>query len=206
MNAVVRPLTDCRQSATPSREDVEAAFRSTLRWIGEDPDRDGLRETPARVARAFQEYFSGYGQDPEEVLQMTFEEIDGYDEMVVLRGIPFQSHCEHHIAPIIGRAWVAYVPNQRVVGISKLARVVDAYAKRLQIQERLTAQIANTIEHVLKPKGIGVVIKAVHHCMTDRGINKQGTDLVTSRMLGCFRENAMTRQEFLSMVHSDHER
>jgi len=206
MNAVVRPLIDCRPSATPSREDVEAAFRSALAWIGEDPDRDGLRETPARVARAFQEYFSGYGQDPEEILQKTFEEIDGYDEMVVLRGIPLQSHCEHHIAPIIGRAWVAYVPNERVVGISKLARVVDAYAKRLQIQERLTAQIANTIEHVLKPKGIGVVIKAVHHCMTDRGINKQGTDLVTSRMLGCFRENAMTRQEFLSMVHSDHER
>lgn len=206
MNVVVRPLIDCRPRATQSREDVEAAFRSALAWIGENPDRDGLRETPARVARAFQEYFSGYGQDPEQILQKTFEEIDGYDEMVVLRGIPFQSHCEHHIAPIIGRAWVAYVPNERVVGISKLARVVDAYAKRLQIQERLTAQIANTIEHVLKPKGVGVVIKAVHHCMTDRGINKQGTDLVTSRMLGCLRENAMTRQEFLSMVHSDHER
>ena len=205
MNAVVRPLSNCRQNATPSRDEVEAAFRFVLGWMGEDPDRDGLRETPARVARAFQEYFSGYGQDPGEILQKTFEEVEGYDEMVVLRGIPFQSHCEHHIAPIIGHAWVAYVPNQRVVGISKLARVVEAYAKRLQIQERLTAQIANTIEQALKPKGIGVVIKATHHCMTDRGINKQGTDLVTSRMLGCFRENAMTRHEFLSMVHSGRE-
>jgi len=211
MNALVRPLSHSgrsdpvRQSINLSQEDVEAAFRSVLLWIGEDADRDGLRETPARMARAFQEYFSGYGQDPEQILQKTFEEIDGYDEMVVLRGIPFQSHCEHHVAPIIGRAWVAYVPNARVVGISKLARVVEAYAKRLQIQERMTAQVANTIEHVLKPKGIGVVIKATHHCMTTRGINKQGTDLVTSRMLGCFRENPMTRHEFLSMVHSSHE-
>ena len=211
MNAVVRPLSPSgrpnpgRQSENPSQENVEAAFRTFLHWIGEDPDRDGLRETPARVARAFQEYFCGYGQDPEQILQKTFEETDGYDEMVVLRGIPFQSHCEHHVAPIIGRAWVAYVPNARVVGISKLARVVEAYAKRLQIQERLTAQVANTIEHVLKPKGIGVVIKATHHCMTTRGINKQGADLVTSRMLGCFRENPMTRQEFLSMVHSNHD-
>jgi GTP cyclohydrolase I len=211
MNALVRPLSHSgrsdpvRRGINLSQEDVEAAFRSVLLWIGEDPDRDGLRETPTRMARAFQEYFSGYGQDPEQILQKTFEEIDGYDEMVVLRGIPFQSHCEHHVAPIIGRAWVAYVPNKRVVGISKLARIVEAYAKRLQIQERLTAQIANTIEHVLKPKGIGVVIKATHHCMSTRGINKQGTDLVTSRMLGCFRENPMTRQEFLSIVHSSHD-
>jgi len=211
MNAVIHPLSHSgrpnpgRQGENPSQENVEAAFRTFLHWIGEDPDRDGLRETPARVARAFQEYFCGYGQDPEQILQKTFEETDGYDEMVVLKGIPFQSHCEHHVAPIIGRAWVAYVPNARVVGISKLARVVEAYAKRLQIQERLTAQVANTIEHVLKPKGIGVVIKATHHCMTTRGINKQGTDLVTSRMLGCFRENPMTRQEFLSMVHSNHD-
>jgi GTP cyclohydrolase I len=198
MNAVIRPLNHSgrpnpgRQSENPSQENVEAAFRTVLHWIGEDPDRDGLRETPARVARAFQEHFCGYTQDPEQILQKTFEETDGYDEMVVLKGIPFQSHCEHHVAPIIGRAWVAYVPNARVVGISKLARVVEAYAKRLQIQERLTAQVANTIEHV-------------HHCMTTRGINKQGTDLVTSRMLGCFRENPMTRQEFLSMVHSNHD-
>jgi GTP cyclohydrolase I len=166
----------------------------------------GLRETPARLVRAFQEYFSGYGEDPEQILQKTFEEIEGYDEMVVLRGVRFESHCEHHVAPIIGRAWVGYVPNQRVVGISKLARVVDAFAKRLQIQERLTAQIANTIEHVLKPQGVAVVIKATHHCMSMRGIHKQGSDLVTSRMLGCFRDNAMTRQEFLSMTHSSVER
>ena len=144
---------------------------------------------------------TGYGQDPEQVLRKTFEEIDGYDEMVVLRGIPFQSHCEHHMAPIVGQARVAYVPDQRVVGVSKLARVVESYAGRLQIQERLTAQIANTIEKVLQPKGVGVVVKAVHHCMSTRGINKQGTDLVTSRMLGCFRQDPMTRQEFLSMVH-----
>ena len=207
MNALVRPLSHSgrsdpvRQSINLSQEDVEAAFRSVLLWIGEDADRDGLRETPARMARAFQEYFSGYGQDPEQILQKTVEEIDGYDEMVVLRGIPFQSHCEHHMAPIIGQAWVAYVPDQRVVGISKLARVVESYARRLQIQERLTAQIANTIEKVLQPRGVGVVIKAVHHCMSTRGINKQGTDLVTSRMLGCFRQDPMTRQEFLSMVH-----
>ena len=182
--------------------EIEQAFRGVLRWIGEDPDRDGLRETPARLVRAYREYFCGYEQDPEQILQKTFEEIEGYDEMVLLRGIPFQSHCEHHLAPIIGRAWVAYVPNERVVGISKLARVVEAYAKRLQIQERLTAQIANCIEQVLKPKGTGVVIKATHHCMTSRGVNKQGTDLVTSRMLGCFRDNPMTRQELMSMVHS----
>ena len=186
----------------PSQLEVEQAFRGVLRWIGEDPDRDGLRETPARLVRAYREYFCGYEQDPEQILQKTFEEIDGYDEMVLLRAIPFQSHCEHHVAPIIGRAWVAYVPNERVVGISKLSRVVEAYAKRLQIQERLTAQIANCIELVLKPKGTGVVIKATHHCMTSRGINKQGTELVTSRMLGCFRDNPMTRQELMSMVHS----
>ncbi|MGA2126441.1 MAG: GTP cyclohydrolase I FolE [Xanthobacteraceae bacterium] len=208
MTAIIRPIAQPARpaadspSAKPCQADIEAAFRTVLHWIGEDPDRDGLRETPARVARAFQEHFSGYRQDPEQILHKTFEETDGYDEMVVLRGIPFHSHCEHHVAPIIGRAWVAYVPNQRVVGISKLARVVEAYAKRLQIQERLTAQIANTIERVLEPKGVGVVIEATHHCMTTRGINKQGTDLVTSRMLGCFRENPMTRQEFLAMVHA----
>ena len=148
------------------------------------------------------EYFSGYRQDPEQILRKTFEETDGYDEMVVLRGIPFESHCEHHVAPIIGRAWVAYVPDRRVVGISKLARVVEAYAHRLQIQERLTAQVANAIDQVLKPQGVGVVIKAAHQCMSSRGVHMHGTDMVTSRMLGCFRENPMTRQEFMSMVHS----
>jgi len=210
MNALVHPLTRFRPSETDSQisalsdADVEAAIRTILLWIGEDPERDGLRETPSRLIRAFQEYFSGYGQDPSRILMKTFEETDGYDEMVVLRRIPFQSHCEHHFAPIIGHAWVAYVPSQRVVGISKLARLVEAYAKRLQIQERMTAQIANTIEAVLKPQGVGVMIKATHHCMTARGIKKEGSDLVTSRMLGCFRDNAMTRQEFLSMVHADH--
>jgi GTP cyclohydrolase I len=190
----------------PSQQEIEHAFRSILCWIGENPDRDGLRETPARLVRAFQEYFAGYGQDPEQILQKTFEEVDGYDEMVVLRGISFESHCEHHVAPIVGRVWVAYVPDRRVVGISKLARVVEAYAKRLQIQERLTAQIANIIDHVLQPRGVAVVLKAKHHCMMSRGIHKQGTDLVTSRMLGCFRDNAMSRQEFLSMVNADIER
>ena len=209
MNALVHPIArlntydEDRQTNAMSEADVEAAIRTILLWIGEDPNRDGLRETPARLMRAFQEYFSGYGQDPGRILMKTFEETDGYDEMVVLRRIPFQSHCEHHFAPIIGHAWVAYVPSQRVVGISKLARLVEAFAKRLQIQERMTAQIANTIEAVLKPQGVGVVIKATHHCMTARGIKKEGSDLVTSRMLGCFRDNAMTRQEFLSMVNAD---
>lgn len=190
------------QDATPTQAEIEKSFRDALRWIGDDPDRDGLRETPARLARAFREYFSGYGQDPAQILQKTFDETGGYEEMVVLRGIPFQSHCEHHVAPIVGRAWVAYVPDRRVVGISKLARVVQAYAKRLQIQERLTAVIADTIEQVLKPQCVAVVIKATHHCMSSRGVHMYGTDMVTSRMLGCFRDNATTRQEFLSMVHS----
>ena len=207
MNALLAQMgqirgTDYRKLAI-SEADVETALRTVLTWIGEDPDRDGLRETPARVVRAFQEHFSGYGQDPERILKKTFEEIDGYDEMVVLRHIPFQSHCEHHMAPFIGHAWVAYVPDRRVVGISKLARVVEAYAKRLQIQERMTAQIANTVEAVLKPQGVGVVLKATHHCMTARGVKKHGTDLVTSRMLGCFRDNPMTRQEFLSTVRAE---
>lgn len=203
MNEIVRlDRNSDLQDATPTRADIEKSLRDVLRWIGEDPDRDGLRETPARLARAFQEYFSGYGQDPAQILQKTFDETGGYDEMVVLRGIPFQSHCEHHVAPIIGRAWVAYVPDRRVVGISKLARVVQAYAKRLQIQERLTAAIADTIDQVLKPQGVAVVIKATHHCMSSRGVHMHGTDMVTSRMLGCFRDNAMTRQEFLSTVHS----
>jgi GTP cyclohydrolase I len=177
--------------------------RTLLSWVGEDPNRDGLRETPARVVQAFEEYFSGYQDEPEKILQKTFEETEGYDEMVVLRGIPFYSHCEHHLAPITGHAWVAYVPNQGVVGISKLARVVDAYARRLQIQERLTSQIATAIQNTLKPQGVAVMLKATHHCMTTRGIKKSGTSLVTSRMLGCFRDNPMTRQEFLAMVQAD---
>ncbi len=184
----------------PSRAQVEEALRTLIRWTGDNPDRDGLKETPARVARAFEEYFAGYRQDPARILEKTFEEIEGYDEMIVLRGVRFESHCEHHLAPIIGRAWIAYVPRGRVVGISKLARLVEAYARRLQIQEKMTAQIANTISEVLKPEGVGVIIKATHHCMTTRGVHKPDSDLVTSRMLGCFRENPLTRQEFLSMV------
>ena len=187
-------------SDRPDRTEVEAAIRTLIKWTGDDPDRDGLAETPSRVARAFEEYFSGYSQDPVEILQKTFEEIEGYDEMIALRAIRFESHCEHHMAPIIGQAWVAYVPNGRVVGISKLARVVEVYARRLQIQEKMTAQIANTINDVLKPQGVGVIIKASHHCMTTRGVNKPDSDLVTSRMLGCFRDNPLTRQEFLSMA------
>ncbi|MGE0626406.1 MAG: GTP cyclohydrolase I FolE [Hyphomicrobiaceae bacterium] len=187
----------------PSRKDVEDAFRTILRWTGDDPSRDGLRETPARLARAFEEYFAGYAHDPVAILQKTFEETDGYDEMIVLRGIPFESHCEHHLAPIIGRAWVGYIPIGRVVGISKLARVVEAYAKRLQIQEKMTAQIANIINDILKPAGVGVVIKATHHCMTTRGIHKPGSEMVTSRLLGCFRDDPRTRSEFLAVVSSD---
>ena len=190
----------------PARSEVEAAFKTIIRWTGDDPARDGLKETPARVTRAFEEFFKGYGEDPEAMLRKTFEEIEGYDEMIVLRGIRFESHCEHHMAPIIGRAWVAYIPKGpkgRVVGISKLARVVDSYAKRLQIQEKMTAQIANTIQKVLEPEGVAVVIKAEHHCMTTRGVHKHGTDMVTSRMLGVFRESALTRQEFLALVTED---
>ena len=185
------------ENPRPTRADVEAAVRTIIRWTGDDPQRDGLIETPSRVTRSFEEFFAGYAQDPVDILQKTFEEIEGYDEMITLRAIPFESHCEHHMAPIIGRAWIAYIPNGRVVGISKLARVVDVYAKRLQIQEKMTAQIANTINDVLKPQGVGVIIKAAHHCMSTRGVHKADTDLVTSRMLGCFRDNALTRQEFL---------
>ncbi|MGI9379569.1 MAG: GTP cyclohydrolase I FolE [Methyloligellaceae bacterium] len=192
--------SDGQHLPLPSQEEVEEAFRTIIRSTGEDPNRDGLLETPKRATNAYKEYFAGYQKDPEMILQKTFEEIEGYDEMVVLRGIPFESHCEHHLAPIIGQAWVAYVPNGHVVGISKLARVVDAYAKRLQIQEKMTAQIANCVDKVLSPQGVGVIIKAEHHCMTTRGIHKRGTDMVTSRMLGCFRDNSITRQEFLSLV------
>jgi GTP cyclohydrolase I len=187
----------------PTRIEAENAFRTIIRWAGDEPSRDGLKDTPSRLARAFEDFFRGYGQDPEAILQKTFEEIEGYDEMIVLRGIRFESHCEHHMAPIIGRAWVAYIPRGRVVGISKLARVVDAYAKRLQIQEKMTAQIANTIQEVLEPEGVAVVLKAEHFCMTTRGVHKPGTDMVTSRMLGAFRENAITRQEFLAIVTED---
>ena len=184
----------------PDRAEVEAAVHTILRWTGDNPERGGLIETPARVTRALEESYAGYGQDPVAILHKSFDETEGYDEMIALRGVRFESHCEHHMAPILGRAWVAYVPSGRVVGISKLARVVEIYAKRLQIQERLTAQVANTIDDVLKPRGVGVVIKASHHCMTTRGVHKPDSDLVTSRMVGCFRDNPELRQEFLSMT------
>jgi len=205
MSSSVRVLEHGRvlkriETSKPDRVEVESAFRTIIRWTGDDPERDGLVDTPARVARAFEEYFAGYGQDPALILQKTFEVIEGYDEMIVLRGIRFESHCEHHLAPITGRVWVAYIPRGRVVGISKLARVVEVYAKRLQIQEKMTAQIANTIEEILNPQGVGVIIKATHHCMSARGVHQPDTDLVTSRMLGCFRDNALTRHEFLTMV------
>lgn len=184
----------------PSRAEAEAAVRTLLLWAGDDPDREGLVDTPARVARAYEEFFAGYAEDPVELLARSFEETDGYDEMVVLRDIRLESHCEHHLVPIIGRAHIAYIPDGRVVGISKLARVMEAYAKRLQIQEKLTAQVANTIESVLKPKGVAVVIEAQHQCMTTRGIHKPGVSMVTSRMLGAFRDDASTRREFLAMI------
>jgi GTP cyclohydrolase I len=184
----------------PSRAEAEAAVRTLLLWTGDDPEREGLVDTPARVVRAYEEFFAGYAQDPVELLARTFEETDGYDEMVVLRDIRLESHCEHHVVPIIGRAHVAYLPHKRVVGISKLARVVDLYAKRLQIQEKLTAQVANAINDVLQPKGVAVVIEAAHQCMTTRGIHKPGVTMVTSRMLGAFRDDAATRREFLAMI------
>jgi GTP cyclohydrolase I len=184
----------------PSREDAEAAVRTLLRWAGDDPDREGLADTPSRVARAYEEFFGGYAIDPIDLLTRTFEETDGYDEMVLLRDITFESHCEHHLAPIIGKAHVAYLPKKRVVGISKLARVIDAYARRLQIQEKMTAQIANTINEVLEPRGVAVVIEATHQCMTTRGVHKPGVTMVTSRMLGGFRKDPSTRREFLSLI------
>ena len=187
----------------PSRAEAEAAVRTLLRWAGDDPDREGLRATPDRVVRSYEEFFSGYDQDPEEILSRTFEEIAGYDDMVVLRGIRFESYCEHHMVPIIGKVHVGYLPDKRVVGISKLARVVDAFAYRLQIQEKLTAQIANTLQEVLQPRGVAVVIEAAHQCMTTRGVHKSDVTMVTSRMLGAFRDNGETRREFLTMiVHS----
>ena len=184
----------------PSREQALAAVETLILWAGDDPSREGLAGTPERVVKSYEDFFGGYRVDPVELLQRTFEEIDGYDEMVVLRDIRFESHCEHHMVPIIGVAHVAYLPDARVVGISKLARVVEAYARRLQIQEKMTAQIANTINDVLQPKGVGVVIEASHQCMTTRGIHKSGVSMVTSRMLGSFRSDARTRREFLSLI------
>jgi GTP cyclohydrolase I len=184
----------------PTREEAMEAVRTLIRWAGDDPQREGLIGTPDRVVRAYGEFFGGYDEDPVALLQRTFEEMDGYDEIVMLKDIRFESHCEHHIAPIIGKVHIAYLPNNRVVGISKLARLVEVYAKRLQIQEKMTAQIANTLDEVLQPKGVAVVIEAAHQCMTTRGVHKPGVSMVTSRMLGVFRTNPTTRREVLSMI------
>jgi GTP cyclohydrolase I len=184
----------------PSREEAEAAVRTLLRWAGDDPEREGLRGTAERVIRAYDEHFCGYNEDPVDVLQRTFEEVDGYDEIIVLKGIRFESHCEHHVAPIIGQVHVAYLPSKRVVGISKLARLVEIYAKRLTIQERLTAQIANALENTLRPRGVAVLVDAAHQCMTTRGVHKPGVSMLTSRMLGVFRDNPTTRQEVLAIL------
>lgn len=184
----------------PSRKKAEEAVETLLLWAGEDPRREGLIDTPKRVASAYEDWFSGYREDPVMFLERTFEEVEGYDEMIVLRDISFESHCEHHMAPIIGVAHVGYLPSNKVVGISKLARVVEAFARRFQVQEKLTAQIANCIKDVLRPRGVGVVIDASHQCMTTRGIHKSGVSMVTSQMLGAFRKDARTRSEFLTMI------
>jgi GTP cyclohydrolase I len=184
----------------PTQGEAEAAIRTLIRWAGDNPDREGLLDTPSRVARSYREFFKGYTQDPVSMLERTFEEVEGYDEIVLLRDIRLESHCEHHMVPIVGRAHVAYLPHRRVVGISKLARVVDAYASRLQIQEKLTAQIANTIHEVLQPLGTAVIIEAAHECMTTRGVHKTGVSMVTSRMLGVFRDDPATRRELLAMI------
>jgi GTP cyclohydrolase I len=184
----------------PTRAEAESAVHTLLLWAGDDPEREGLIDTPARVVKAYEEWFAGYEEDPETYLSRTFEEVEGYDEMVVLRDIRFESHCEHHLAPIIGRVHIGYLPNKKVIGISKLARVVEAYARRLQVQEKLNAQIANCIQNVLEPKGVAVVMEATHQCMTTRGVHKTGVTLVTSNMLGAFRQDPMTRREFLTII------
>ncbi len=184
----------------PTREQAEAAVRTLLAWAGDDPGREGLIATPMRVATAYADWFSGYAEDPADYLKRTFEEVEGYDEMIVLRDIEFESHCEHHMAPIIGKAHVGYLPSGKVVGISKLARVVETYARRLQVQEKMTAQIAQVIQDVLQPRGVGVVVEGAHECMTTRGVHKRGVSMITSKMLGSFREDARTRAEFLQFI------
>lgn len=188
------------KAVRPAREEAEEAVRTLIRWAGDDPRREGMRGTPARVVRAYEEWFAGYAQDPREYLQRTFEEIGGYDEIVALKDIPFESHCEHHLAPIIGRAHVGYLPRNRVIGISKVARLVDVYAKRFQVQEKMTAEIAGCLQSVLKPYGVGVVIEATHQCMTTRGVHKRGVVMITSQMMGVFRSRHETRQEFLAAI------
>ena len=189
-----------KKKRRPGQKQAEEAIRTLLLWAGDDPEREGLLDTPKRVALAYKDWFSGYKEDPVRYLKRTFEEVEGYDEMIVLRDIDFESHCEHHMAPIIGKAHVGYLPNNKVVGISKLARVVETFARRLQVQEKMTAQIANCIQDVLKPKGVGVIINASHQCMTTRGVHKTGVSMVTSQMLGSFRKDARTRTEFLQII------
>jgi len=184
----------------PTRQQAEEAVRTLILWAGDDPSREGLRDTPARVARAYEEFFAGYGQDPAEILKRTFSEVEGYDEMIVMSDIRFESHCEHHMVPIIGKAHVGYLPDKRVVGISKLARLVEVYARRLQVQEKMTVQIADTLQEILQPRGVAVVIEAAHQCMTTRGVHKPGVGLITSRMVGAFREDPSTRREFLAVI------
>ena len=201
MNSITKPSAPPGLAAdVPTQQEAEAAVRTLLRLAGDDPDREGLRDTPRRVVSAYRELFAGYAVDPVSLLERTFDEVQGYDEMVLLRDIRLESYCEHHMAPIIGRCHIGYLPRTRVVGISKLARLVDAYAKRLQIQERLTAQIADTIDQVLRPRGVAVVIEAGHQCMTTRGVHKTGVSMVTSRMLGAFRDDPTTRREFLDLI------
>lgn len=199
------PAATIREAETrnrPSREEAEEAVRTLIRWAGDDPEREGLLGTPDRVVRSYDEFFAGYAEDPVALLERTFEEVEGYDEMVLLRDIRLESHCEHHMVPIIGKVHIGYLPDRRVVGISKLARVAEVYAKRLQIQEKMTAQIANTLDEVLRPRGVGVVIEAAHQCMTTRGVHKSGVTMVTSRMLGAFRDDPRTRAEFMSVIGS----
>ena len=184
----------------PTRAEAEQAVRTLLRWIGDDPDREGLRSTPERVAKAYEDWFGGYREDPVEFLRRTFQEVEGYDEMIVLRDIRFESHCEHHMAPIIGKVHIGYLPDRKIVGISKLARVVETFARRLQVQEAMTAQIAHCIQGVLKPKGVGVVVEGTHQCMTTRGVRKHGVAMITSQLLGHFRSDPRTRNEFLTMI------
>jgi GTP cyclohydrolase IA len=184
----------------PSRAEAESAVRTLIRWAGDDPDREGLLGTPSRVVRAYEEWYAGYDEDPRDYLKRTFEEVAGYDEIVLLRDVRFVSHCEHHMAPILGRVHIAYLPRNRVVGISKLIRLVDAYAKRLQVQEKFTAEIASCLDSVLKPYGVAVVVEGTHECMTTRGVRRTDVTMVTSRMLGVFRDQPQTREEFLSAI------
>ncbi|MEE8662567.1 MAG: GTP cyclohydrolase I FolE [Acetobacter sp.] len=194
-------MTNSNPSSRPSAEEAKEAVRTLLRWAGDNPSREGLLDTPDRVVRSYEEFFEGYQQDPEEILARTFSEVGDYDEIILLRDIRFESHCEHHMVPIIGRAHVAYLPQKRVVGISKLARLVDVYAKRLQIQERLTSDIAETINRVLQPQGVAVILEAGHQCMTTRGVHRPGVSMVTSKMLGVFRDNSDTRKELMAMLN-----